>query len=263
MADGQTLILADKLVHASLIDGIRLAAPARCIRYRHNDLNQLERLINQHGDEYRRIIIVTESVFSMDGDRTDLRELVRLKQSRDNVLLYVDEAHGFGVFGPTGLGCAEEEGCISDIDFLVGTFGKAAASAGAYVVCSRTVREYLVNRMRPFIFTTALPPVCIAWTLFIVRRLAGMSERRKHVQHLGERLRSRLAEQGYTTPSVSQIVPMIVGPSADTVIRAENLQRHGFYALPVRPPTVPEGTSRIRFSLTAALTEEEIDRIPL
>ena len=90
-----------------------------------------------------------------------------------------------------------------------------------------------------------------------------MNERRKHVQHLGERLRSRLAEQGYTTPSVSQIVPMIVGPSADTVIRAENLQRHGFYALPVRPPTVPEGTSRIRFSLTAALTEEEIDRIPL
>ena len=179
------------------------------------------------------------------------------------MLLYVDEAHAFGVFGPTGLGCAEEEGCTTDIDFLVGTFGKACASAGAYVTCSRTVREYLVNRMRPFIFTTALPPVSVAWTLFVVRRLAAMDDRRRHVLRLGERLRTRLAEEGYSTPSVSQIVPMIVGPSADTVLRAEALQRHGFYALPVRPPTVPEGTSRIRFSLTAALTEEEINAIPL
>ena len=244
VADAQTLILADKLVHASLIDGIRLAAPARCIRY-------------------HRLIIVTESVFSMDGDRTDLRRLTALKHRYDNVLLYVDEAHAFGVFGPTGLGCAEEEGCTADIDFLVGTFGKACASAGAYVACSRTVREFLVNRMRPFIFTTALPPVSVAWTLFVVRRLASMDDRRRHVLHLGDLLRTRLAEEGYSTPSVSQIVPMIVGPSADTVLRAEALQRHGFYALPVRPPTVPEGTSRIRFSLTAALTEEEINDIPL
>ena len=219
VADAQTLILADKLVHASL--------------------------------------------FSMDGDRTDLRRLSALKRRYDNVLLYVDEAHAFGVFGPTGLGCAEEEGCTTDIDFLVGTFGKACASAGAYVACSRTVRDYLVNRMRPFIFTTALPPVSVAWTLFVVRRLAAMDDRRHHVQQLGERLRTRLAEQGYSTPSVSQIVPMIVGPSADTVLRAEALQRHGFYALPVRPPTVPEDTSRIRFSLTAALTEDEINAIPL
>ena len=199
----------------------------------------------------------------MDGDRTDLRRLVALKRRYDNVLLYVDEAHAFGVFGPTGLGCSEEEGCTRDIDFLVGTFGKAGASAGAYVACNRTVREYLVNRMRPFIFTTALPPVSVAWTLFVVRRLAEMDDRRRHVLRLGERLRARLAQRGYASPSVSQIVPMIVGPSADTVLRAEALQRHGFYALPVRPPTVPEGTSRIRFSLTAALTEDEVDAIPL
>lgn len=263
VADAQTLILADKLVHASLIDGIRLAAPARCIRYRHNDLAQLERLVGEHSSHCHRLIIVTESVFSMDGDRTDLRRLVALKRRYDNVLLYVDEAHAFGVFGPTGLGCAEEEGCTRDIDFLVGTFGKAGASAGAYVACSRTVRDYLVNRMRPFIFTTALPPVSVAWTLFVVRRLAAMDDRRRHVLSLGERLRARLAQRGYASPSVSQIVPMIVGPSADTVLRAEALQRHGFYALPVRPPTVPEGTSRIRFSLTAALTEDEVDAIPL
>lgn len=263
VADGRTLILADKLVHASLIDGIRLSATARCIRYRHNDLAQLERLVDEHGNQYHRLIIVTESVFSMDGDRTDLRRLVAMKHRHDNVLLYVDEAHAFGVFGPTGLGCAEEEGCTTDIDFLVGTFGKACASAGAYVVCNQTVRDYLVNRMRPFIFTTALPPVSVAWTLFVVRRLASMNDRRHHVRQLSERLRTRLSLQGYSTPSISQIVPMIVGSSADTVLRAEALQSHGFYTLPVRPPTVPEGTSRIRFSLTAALTEEEINAIPL
>lgn len=260
VSNEQTLILADKLVHASIIDGIRLS-PARCIRYRHNDLVQLERLLAQNHTEYQQIIIVTESLFSMDGDQADLQELVRLKQNYDNVLLYVDEAHAFGVRGKHGLGCAEETGCIRDIDFLVGTFGKAAASAGAYIVCRRAIREYLVNRMRTLIFTTALPPVNIAWTLFIVRRLPGMQERREHLSALSRMLKEALQARGYACPSVSHIVPMIIGPSADTVLRAEALQRHGFYALPVRPPTVPEGTSRIRFSLTAEIKKEEIEEL--
>ena len=260
VSDAQTLILADKLVHASIIDGIRLSA-ARCIRYRHNDLAQLERLLEQHHAAYRQLIIVTESIFSMDGDQADLTTLVHLKKKYPNVLLYVDEAHAFGVRGTHGLGCAEESGCIRDIDFLVGTFGKAAASAGAYIACCRTIREYLVNRMRTFIFTTALPPTSIAWTLFIVRKLAGMQDRRKHLASISRTLREALQAKGYDCPSVSHIVPLIVGPSADTVLRAEMLQRHGFYALPVRPPTVPEGTSRIRFSLTADIEEREIEEI--
>lgn len=260
VSDAQTLILADKLVHASLIDGIRLSA-AKCIRYRHNDLNQLERLLKEHHASYRQIIVVTESIFSMDGDAADLQALVRLKHLYNNVLLYVDEAHAFGVRGKRGLGCAEEDGCILDIDFLVGTFGKAAASAGAYLVCRKVIREYLVNRMRTLIFTTALPPVNIAWTLFIVRRLPEMQERREHLATISRMLRDALQAKEYVCPSVSHIVPLVVGPSADTVIRAEELQRHGFYALPVRPPTVPEGTSRIRFSLTAELKENEIKEI--
>lgn len=257
VSDAQTLILADKLVHASLIDGIRLSA-AKCIRYRHNDLAQLERLLAEHHAAYQRIIIVTESIFSMDGDQADLSALVRLKHKYNNVLLYVDEAHAFGVRGNRGLGCAEEAGCIRDIDFLVGTFGKAAASTGAYIVCTQVIREYLVNRMRTLIFTTALPPVNIAWTLFVVRKLAGMQDLRMNLARISRQLREALQAQGYACPSVSHIVPMIVGSSADTILRAETLQRHGFYALPVRPPTVPEGTSRIRFSLTAEIKEEEI-----
>ena len=260
VSDAQTLLLADKLVHASLIDGIRLSA-AKCIRYRHNDLNQLERLLKEHHTSYRQVIIVTESIFSMDGDAANLQELVRLKHLYDNVLLYVDEAHAFGVRGKRGLGCAEEAGCILDIDFLVGTFGKAAASAGAYIVCRKVIREYLVNRMRTLIFTTALPPVNIAWTLFIVRKLPEMQACREHLATISRMLREALQAKGYSCPSVSHIVPLVVGPSADTVIRAEELQRHGFYALPVRPPTVPEGTSRIRFSLTSEIKENEIEKL--
>lgn len=257
VSDAQTLILADKLVHASLIDGIRLST-AKCIRYRHNDL---KRLLAENHALYRQVIIVTESIFSMDGDIADLKELVRLKRMYENVLLYVDEAHAFGARGEQGLGCAEEAGCIREIDFLVGTFGKAAASAGAYIVCQRTIRKYLVNRMRTLIFTTALPPINIAWTLFIVRRLAEFRERRIHLKNISNILREALKEKGYTCPSNSYIVPMIVGKSSDTILKAEELQRHGFYALPVRPPTVPEGTSRIRFSLTAEIREEEIRKL--
>ncbi len=260
VSDAQTLILADKLVHASLIDGIRLSA-ARCIRYRHNDMKQLERLLAENHAAYRQVIVVTESIFSMDGDVADLKELVRLKQVHGNVLLYVDEAHAFGARGEQGLGYAEETGCIREIDFLVGTFGKAAASAGAYIACRSAIREYLVNRMRTFIFTTALPPINIAWSLFIVRKLAGFRERRIHLKNISNILRNTLTEKGYTCPSESYIVPMIVGASSDTILKAEELQRHGFYALPVRPPTVPEGTSRIRFSLTADITEEEIKEL--
>lgn len=260
VADAQTLILADKLVHASLIDGIRLST-ARCIRYRHNDYHQLERLLHEHSSTYRQVIIVTESIFSMDGDEADLHELVRLKRMYDNVLLYVDEAHAFGVRGTQGLGCAEEQACIADIDFLVGTFGKALASAGAYIVCRQVVREYLINRMRTFIFTTALPPVTVQWTSFVLQRLSGFGRKREHLAHISRQLKEALEQRGFACPSTSHIVPMIAGESAAAIARAEALQRKGFYVLPVRPPTVPEGTSRLRFSLTAEVTRAEIERL--
>ena len=260
VSDARTLILADKLVHASIIDGIRLSA-AKCIRYRHNQYDQLEQLLASHHAEYDKIIIVTESIFSMDGDEADLHRLVTLKRAYENVLLYVDEAHGVGVRGAHGLGCAEEQDCVADIDFLCGTFGKALASVGGYIVCSRTIRDYLVNKMRTLIFTTALPPVNLMWTFFVLERLERFHLQRQKLQHISSLLKEALMKKGYDCPSTSHILPMPLGDSGDTVLKAETLQRKGFYALPVRPPTVPEGTSRIRFSLTAAITEEEIRKL--
>lgn len=178
LADKQTVILADKLVHASIIDGILLSGvPFQ--RYRHNDYNHLETLLKRFSGECEQLFIVTESIFSMDGDIADLRRLVELKKTYPNVVLYVDEAHAIGVRGKNGLGIAEEQGCIADIDLLVGTFGKALASMGAYVICDRTIREYLVNYMRPLIFSTALPPFQIAWTRFIFERLPDFTSSRK------------------------------------------------------------------------------------
>lgn len=260
VSNAHTLILADKLVHASIIDGIRLSA-AKCIRYRHNNYEQLAQLLATHHGEYEKIIIVTESIFSMDGDEADLGRLVTFKSQYKNVLLYVDEAHGIGVRGAHGLGCAEEQGCLDEIDFLCGTFGKALASVGGYIVCSKIVREYLINKMRTLIFTTALPPVNLMWTYFVLERLASFHKQRERLKHTSALLKSALQQKGFVCPSTSHILPMTIGDSGEAILKAEELQRKGFYALPVRPPTVPEGTSRIRFSLTAAITEEEVEAL--
>ena len=260
VADVHTLILADKLVHASLIDGIRLSS-ATCIRYRHQDYRQLQSLLEKHRTNFERMIIVTESVFSMDGDVAPLAELVELKKAFPNVMLYVDEAHAIGVRGKRGLGIAEEQGCLADIDFLCGTFGKALASVGAYVVCSRLMHDYLVNRMRTLIFTTALPPLNVAWTKFVFSRLDGWEDRRIRLASMAEKVRGAVRQAGYPCPSESHIVPLVVGESEKTVLKAAEMQRKGFYVLPVRPPTVPAGTSRLRLSLTAALPEGEVERL--
>ena len=260
LCDRKTLILADKLVHASLIDGIRLCE-GRCVRFRHQDYAQVESILEKEAGAYERIFIVTESIFSMDGDLAPLQRLVEIKRRWPSVMLYVDEAHAVGVRGANGLGLAEECGCIGDIDLLCGTFGKALASVGAYVVCDRVIKEYLVNKMRTLIFTTALPPVNVAWSLFIMERLQRFGGRRVHLDRISSMLREAFALRGMQMPSGSHIIPMIIGSSADAVLRAEDMQRHGFYVLPIRPPTVPEGTSRLRFSLTAALKEEDIAKL--
>lgn len=261
IANKKTLILADKLVHASLIDGIRLSE-AKWFRYRHNDYAHLQQLIEKNHHLFERIIIVTESVFSMDGDCADLLFLQTLKQSFPKVLLYVDEAHAIGVLGEQGLGLAEQQGCIEHIDFLVGTFGKALASMGAYLICDQIIKDYLINTMRPFIFSTALPPFNVAWTHFLFEKLPLFRQQRHHLDTISQYLRQFLTDQlAVAMPSQSHIVPYILGDNGTTLTQAEQLQSQGYYCLPIRPPTVPQGTARIRFSLTATIKHEELQRL--
>ncbi|WP_159990700.1 8-amino-7-oxononanoate synthase [Pelistega ratti] len=260
IADRQTLIIADKLVHASLIDGIRLSG-AKFLRYRHNDYTHLMQLLTTYYAQYERIIIVTESIFSMDGDIADLPQLVALKREFPTILLYVDEAHAIGVYGENGLGMADQQACIADIDFLVGTFGKALASMGAYVICDEVVKQYLINTVRSFIFSTALPPICVAWTLFLIEQLSSFTQQRQHLYQLSTQLQSAIRLLGQDVLSQTCIVPYMIGDNLTTVKRAERLQQQGFYCLPIRPPTVPKETARIRFSLTADMTEQELNTL--
>lgn len=260
IADKNTLILADKLVHASIIDGIRISS-AQCIRYRHQDYRQLEELLDKHHAGFRSMIIVTESIFSMDGDVSPLPLLVKLKKKYSNTFLYVDEAHAVGVRGLNGLGIAEEEDCIPEIDFLCGTFGKAFASMGGFVVCSKIFRDYLINRMRTFIFTTALPPIQLEWSFFVINQMINMKEERMWLRKSSQKVKEALEGKGFTSTSSSHILPVVIGDSKETILKAGEMQRKGFYMLPVRPPTVPEGTSRLRISLTAGITSAELNQL--
>ncbi|WP_333660779.1 8-amino-7-oxononanoate synthase [Acinetobacter sp.] len=262
LADSKTVILADKLVHASMIDGIRLST-AQYVRYRHNDLQHLEQLLQKyHQDEQvERIIVVTESIFSMDGDETDLAALAQLKQRYVKTMLYVDEAHAIGVRGEQGLGCAEQYGVLDQIDFLVGTFGKAIASVGGYIICDSIIRDYLINKMRPLIFSTALPPISIAWADFIFNKVLSIQQQRQHLAEISQYLQQAVLAKGFSSPSSSHIIPIIVGESQAAIEKARYIQEKGFYAMPVRPPTVPQNSSRLRISLTALVQKNELEQL--
>lgn len=251
------LIIADKLVHASIIDGLRLSE-AQMLRYRHLDYEQLQSILGQHREEYENVFIVTESIFSMDGDVANLQQLCEIKKEFD-AFLYVDEAHAIGVRGTNGLGCCEEQACTEDIDFIVGTFGKAFASMGAFVVCEEMFREYLINTQRSLIFTTALPPVNVAWTRFVLNRMPEFYDLRVKLANVSEHLRKILVAKGFETRGNSHIVPMVCGSNEDSLEMAELLQDNGFFALPVRYPTVPKNEARIRFSLNASIPMEDYE----
>ena len=249
-----TLIVADKLVHASIIDGIVLSR-ARFERFRHNDTAHLARILAKLAGDFERVIIVTESVFSMDGDHAPLDEIAALRRAYPNSLLYVDEAHAFGVEGRMGLGMAQN---IPEVDIIVGTFGKACASVGAFIATSRELRDLMVNRARSFIFSTSIPPVNCAWTRFVIDRMTGMDHTRAHLRNLATLLHSTLAPYSTTPIETSHIQPLVTGDARKAVALSQQLHELGFHVLPIRTPTVPPGTERLRFSLSAALTESDI-----
>lgn len=250
------LILSDRLNHASLLDGIRLSR-AQWIRYRHGDMEHLKELLTARRSTARRAFIVTESIFSMDGDRADLPALVGLKRAFD-AQLYVDEAHAVGVRGPRGLGLCEETGTLAEVDILVGTFGKALASIGAFVVSGSVIHDYLVNTMRSLIFTTALPPVVVNWSRHVFLRVLEAGERRARLAANTALFRQKLARRDLPTPGDTHIVPLLVGEDKAAAILSERLKRHGYLAPPIRPPTVAEGTARLRFSLGARMDPTEL-----
>jgi len=250
------LILSDRLNHASLVDGIRLSR-ADWVRYRHGDMEHLRALLKARRPAARRAFIVTESIFSMDGDRADLRALAVLKREFD-ARLYVDEAHAVGVRGPRGLGLCEETGTLADADILVGTFGKALASAGAFVVADPVTHDYLVNTMRSLIFTTALPPAVVNWTRQALLRVLDAGDRRAALASLAERFRRALTGRNLAAPGDTHIVPLLVGEDKAAEALSGRLLRHGYLVPPIRPPTVPEGTARLRFSLGARMDPAEL-----
>ena len=260
LASGKCLIVADKLVHASIIDGIILSK-APFIRFRHNDTAHLERILAKEAPAYDRIIILAESVYSMDGDRADIGELIRIKKAHGNTLLYIDEAHGFGVEGPKGLGICAAERNSEDVDVIVGTFGKACASMGAFCAVSPAIRDFLLNRARSFIFSTALPPMNAAWTRFMIEKIVTMDAERESLKALGARMHAilqPLSPDFNITPS--HIQPLVVGSAQLAVKLSQKLREEGFKVLPIRTPTVPPGTERLRISLSAAISPCEIDR---
>ena len=256
----RTLIVADRLVHASIIDGITLSR-APFTRFRHNDIEHLERILAKESGNYDRVLVITESVFSMDGDRADIEALIDLRKRFPKMLLYIDEAHAVGALGRKGLGLVADSRRGRRVDVIIGTFGKACASMGAFAAVSAEVKEFLVNRARSLIFSTALPPINIAWTDFIIRHITEMSTDREYLRLLGERLHSilsPLSPDHHIEPS--HIQPLVVGDPHRAVALSERLLERGFKVLPIRVPTVPRGTDRLRVSLSAALKVDDIDR---
>lgn len=254
IADKHTLILADKLVHASIIDGILLSRTT-FTRFAHNDLDKLERLVAEADDKYDTILVIVESVYSMDGDRCDIDRLVEIRRRYPRVMLYVDEAHAFGVLGYRGLGlCAPHP----EVDIIIGTLGKAAASMGAFAVVGDTLRRYLINTARSFIFSTALPPAQAAWSELVIRHITGMDDRRERLAALSRRLHDGLHAENLP----SHIVPYIVGDARRVVeMSRQMLDEYGVKVLPIRRPTVAAGTERLRISLSATQSDEAIDTL--
>lgn len=243
------VVFSDKLNHASIIDGMRLS-DGKFFRFPHNDMHALEKLLERERKNFNNAFIITESVFSMDGDIEDLKKIVELKK-KYNCIMIIDEAHAFGVFGEKGLGVAEELGIIDDVDLLVGTFGKAIGSMGAFVTGSKTMIDFLINKSRSFIFSTALPPINIAFSKWIIEtQIPKTAQKRKNMLNLAKKFGSQ-----------SHIIPVVIGENKDTVDLCEVLFHNGYFTLPIRPPTVPVGTSRLRLSLTADIREEELQTL--
>jgi glycine C-acetyltransferase/8-amino-7-oxononanoate synthase len=249
------VVFSDELNHASIIDGCRLSR-AETFVYRHNDTDHLAWALERASG--RRALIATDSVFSMDGDVAPLTELVELAR-RHGARLVVDEAHGVGCLGPGGRGAVHEAGLEHEVDVVVGTLGKALGSYGAYVTCEADLARYLVNRSRPFIFSTAPPPPAVAGALAALELLAEEPRRVERLTANGAVLRDELAREGFdVSASTTQIVPLVIGDAEQAMRICELAIERGVFAQAIRPPTVADGTSRLRLAVMATHAKDEL-----
>jgi len=256
LAEREDAVFSDRLNHASILDGCRLSL-AKTLRYPHCDLGALARLLSE--TKARRKLVVTDAVFGMDGDAAPLAAMAELCE-RHGAMLYVDEAHATGILGPTGAGWAEAEGVTGQVDALMGTLGKALGSFGAFVAGSARLADWLTSRARTFIFTTALPPAACGAALAALDVVAGEPERRLHLDALSRRMKGGLSELGFDMARVvAPIFPVILGEEGVALEASRKLHERGYFARAIRPPTVPPGTSRLRISLTARHTEDQVD----
>lgn len=247
-------VFTDRLNHASLHAGLR---GLKQIRFRHNDLAHLEELLRANPGDFR--IIVTESVFSMDGDTADVPALATLAEKHD-AILYLDEAHATGVLGPQGKGLATL--VPGRVPVVMGTLGKALGGAGAYVAGSRALIDWLANRCGGFIYSTAPAPAALGAVAAALELVPAMDAERARLARMADALRAALHAKGLDTlSSVTQIVPVVLGDAARALAAAERLRAAGILAVAIRPPTVPAGSARLRFSLSAALTDGEFERL--
>lgn len=258
MLGGEALVFSDELIHASLHQGCA-AAGIKQIRFRHNDLQHLEALLEQHALAPGRRFILTESVFSMDGDVVDLPSLLDIAQQHD-AFVVLDEAHATGVLGPAGMGLSVA--FPGRVDLVLGTFGKALGSFGAYVACSRVLRDYLINRCGGLIYSTALPPPVLGAIDAALDLVPALEPERQQLHERARRLREFLAGEGLSTlASSTQIVPLVLGGAEEALRCASLLLERDLLGVAIRPPSVPAGTSRIRLALSAAHDDDDLERL--
>lgn len=250
------VVFSDKLNHASIIDGMQLSA-GDFFRFRHLDYEALEKMLQDKRGQYKRALIVSESVFSMDGDTAIIDKLVELK-NKYNCLLMIDEAHAFCAFGDTLAGLSYGK----DVDIITATLGKAVGSFGAFCVSNEQIISYLINKARSFIFSTSIPPLNIAWSNWLLNEKRDYIDgQKKKLEHLTKAVHASLRLRGILTPSITHIVPLLIGDNTKTLDVSEQLRSMGYYIPAIRPPTVPEGTSRLRISLTADCKLEDFDNV--
>lgn len=259
LAGPEDLILSDQLNHASLIDGCRLSRAA-CIVYPHRDCDVLERTLEEKRNRFQRVWIVTDGVFSMDGHVAPLVEIGKLAERYDADVI-VDEAHGTGVLGEKGGGVCEALEVKDRIAVRIGTLSKAIGCQGGFVAGSQCVVDYLTNHCRTLIYSTALAPAAVAASLVSLQMIRDQPERRRRVQQLASQLRNMLSIESDAIESTVPIIPVLIGGDRETLAASNRLGKAGFYVPAIRPPTVPEGTARLRVSLSAAHDESMVSRL--